>query len=365
MFKPFEELKIESEVKAQGEENTSENAESEKRHISIDVFRHSGPPFYRLNRWLPRSKNPEAAPDAALQWFYSDLPPEGKELAREKAEKYFDKLNPERDALFFVSSDLVRAAETAKIFLDVARERGFEIIKPRNEEVASIDYRGKRVPRNREYKNQAEEIGEGWIRKINCLTLDHLENMLRERVFDQEDVLTEIVNYPDVVSQETREMWIRARRIMKEGGIEDAWGKNYAKYAEAFEKEGIFKDVLSAEQVYKSKFFNMARMAKFAERKMQEQNPQKNVRVLAFSHENSFLYFLNENFGTHMSYCEDINFEAGGTGGGDEVSVTAKGETKKVKISRDFERGTFPASKDAKREKYKEMLKKRKIEVSD
>src|SRR4030042_3538367 len=237
--------------------------ESEKKHISVDVFRHSGPPFYQLNEWLVRSNCPEAAPDAYEQWFKSDLPPEAKELARKKAEEYFNKLDPKTDALFFVSSDLVRAAETARIFLDVARERGFEIIKTRSNE------------EDREYKNHAEEIGEGWIRKIDCLTLDHLENMLREFVFAQRDYLKEGIVNPDAVSEETREMWVRARKIMDEGGIDDTWGKNYAKFAEKLEKEGIFLDVLSAEQVYKSKFFNMARRVKFAEQKMSEQNPKK------------------------------------------------------------------------------------------
>jgi len=333
-----------------GEAKVEAQAEAEKKHLSVDVFRHSGPPFYQLNKWLITTRTPEVAPDAYEQWFYSDLPSEGLELARKKAEEYFEKLNPETDALFFVSSDLVRAAETARIFLDVARERGFEIIKPRGDE-------------SREYKNHAEEIGEGWIRKIDCLTLDHLENMLREWVFDQRDVLIEGVNYPEAVSQETKEMWVRARKIMEEGGIEDTWGKNYAKFAEKFEEEGIFKDVLSAEQVYKSKFFNMARLVKFSGRKMKEQNPKKNVRVLGFSHENSFLYFLNENFGGHMKYCENINFEPDNASDG--LMVAAKGKVKKVELSREMSNGSLSNSKDEAREKYKEVLKKRKIEVND
>ncbi|OGI26210.1 MAG: hypothetical protein A3J76_01315 [Candidatus Moranbacteria bacterium RBG_13_45_13] len=327
--------------------------ESEKKHISVDVFRHSGPPFYQLNEWLVRSRCPEAAPDAYEQWFDSDLPPEGKELARKKAEEYFDKLNPKTDALFFVSSDLVRAAETAAIFLDVARKREFEIIKPRDDE-------------NREFKNHAEQIGEGWIRKIECLTLSHLENMLREFVFAKKDYLEEGIVDQNAVSEETKEMWARARKIMEEGGIEDTWGKNYMKFAERFEKEGIFPDVLSAEQVYKSKFFDMARMVKIAEKIIRKQNPQKNIRVLAFSHENSFLHFLNENFGEHMHFCENIRFEPAGSAPDDEILITAKGKTKKVRISRDFNKqGGVSSSKDEAREKYKKIIRKRKIEVSE
>jgi len=340
-------------VNAKPENEGGKESLEGKKHISVDIFRHSGPPFYQLNEWLVRSNCPEAAPDAYQQWFNSDLPPEGLELAKTKAEEYFDKLNPETDALFFVSSDLVRAAETARIFLDVARERGFEIIKPRSNEG------------NQKYKNHAEEHGEGWIRKIDCLTLDHLENMMREFVFAQKDYLKEGIINPDAVSEETKEMWVRARKIMEEGGIEDTWGKNYVKFAEKLEKEGIFLDVLSAEQVYKSKFFNMARLVKFAEKKMREQNPKKNTRVLGFSHENSFLHFLNENFGEHMQYCENISFEPEGSEPDDNILVTAKGKTKKMKISRGFERGSVPSSRDEARENYKEMLKKRKIEIGE
>lgn len=332
--------------------NPQAEQESERKHISVDVFRHSGPPFYQLNEWLVRSKCPEAAPDAYEQWFDSDLPPEGKKLARKKAEEYFNKLSPETDALFFVSSDLVRAAETAKIFLDVARKRNFEIIKPRT--------------RDRKPRNHAEEIGEGWIRKIECLTLNHLENMLREFVFAQKDYLKEGIVNPEAVSEETKEMWVRARKIMEEGGIEDTWGKNYMKFAERFEKERIFPDVMSAEQVYKSKFFNMARMAKIAEQKMREQNPEKNIRVVAFSHENSFLHFLNENFGEHMHFCENINFEPAGSAPDDEVLVTAKGKTKGIRISRDFDKlGSVSSSEGKAREKYKKLLKKREIKISE
>ena len=250
---------------------------------------------YQLNKAIVRSENPEAAPDAEKQWFYSDLTPEGQEFAREKAEEFFNGLNPETDALFFVSSDLVRAAETAKIYLDVARERGFEIILPREKNEKHPDHR-----------NKAEEIGEGYVRKINCLTLDHLKNMLREQIFQPNDYLADEVQYPENVSAETKEKWKEARKII-EADNRGSWGDNYAAHNEAIAK--IFPDVKSAEEVYKSKFLPMMKLIKFGQEKINEANPQKNIKVLAFSHENSFLYFLRENFGESMKHCESIGFK--------------------------------------------------------
>ena len=259
---------------------------------------------YKLNEKIITSDNPEDSPDANKQWFNSDLTPEGKEKAKESAYEFFSKLNPETDALFFVSSDLVRAAETAKIYMDVARENGFEIVLPR-----------KREDSEQEYRNKAEEIGEGYIRKIDCLTLDHLENMFREYIFQPEDYLKKLENTLETsdvdserlnISEETREKWTEARKII-ESDNKNTWGENYAAHSDEIAK--IFPDVKSAKQVYDSKFKNMLRLIKFGQKKINEEQPEKNIKVLAFSHENSFLYYLNENFGDSMKNCESISFK--------------------------------------------------------
>ncbi|MDP1817961.1 MAG: histidine phosphatase family protein [Leadbetterella sp.] len=273
---------------------------------------------YKLNESIIKSENPEAAPDANKQWFNSDLTPEGKILAKEKAEEFFNNLNPETDALFFVSSDLVRAAETARIYLDVARERGFEIILPRE--------RNEQFPELR--KNKAEEIGEGYIRKINCLTLDHLENMLREQVFKPNDYLADSVEHLENVSDETKEGWAKARKII-EADNKGTWGANYAAHSEAIAE--IFPNVKSAKEIYKSKFLKMMQLVRFGQEKIGEQNPAKNIKVLGFSHENSFLQFLNENFGESMGNCESIGFNVLTEDNQDVILATAKGRTVEVK----------------------------------
>jgi hypothetical protein len=272
---------------------------------------------YKLDKGIIKSDNPETAPRADAQWFNSDLTPEGIKLAKEKAMEFFAKLDPKTDALFFVSSDLVRAAETAKIYLDIARDKGFEIIMPREKKEEPF------VP-----KNKAEEIGESYIRKINCLTLDHLENMLKEQVYLSPDSLAEVKDL-DKVSLDTRKKWLEARKII-EADDRGTWGNNYFAHSEKIKK--IFPDVKSAKEVYDEKFKNMIRLIKFGQEKINQHNPEKNIKVLAFSHENSFLYFLNKNFGESMKNCESIAFrvEAGAENEAGKIWATAKGQTKEL-----------------------------------
>ncbi len=286
------------------------NPENQRNHRFY--FTRHGPAEYQLNEGIVDSDNPEAKPSSDKQWFNSDLTPEGIELTRNKAIEFFSKLDPRKDSLFFVSSDLVRAAETAKIYLDIARERGFEVILPREKN----DNRP-------ESRNMAEKIGEGYIRKINSLTLDHLENTLREFVFSPTDYMNKIKDL-DTVSDETKNKWAEARRII-ESDNKGSWGDNYAAHSEEIQK--IFPNVKSAKTVYESKFKNMMRLIKFGQRKINEQNPQKNIKVLAFSHENSFLYFLNKNFGESIKNCESIVFKVETD---DKISISAKGQTKQI-----------------------------------
>ncbi len=298
-------------------EKINNNPKGEGRNDEFIVTRHSISP-YKLNESIIKSDNPEDSPDADKQWFNSDLTSEGINLAQEKAEELFDKLDPKTDALFFISSDLVRTAETAKIYLDTARKRGFEIIPHRERK------NGRSVP-----ENKAEEIGEGYIRKIDCLTLDHLSNMLREQIFQPEDYLTKVKDLSRV-SAETKEKWAVARKVI-ESNNKGTWGENYAAHSEEINK--IFPDVKSAKDGYESKFKNILRLIRFGQEKINRQKPEKNIKVLAFSHENSFLYFLNKNFGESIENCESISFKVGddGSGKSDKISVTAKGQTKEAK----------------------------------
>lgn len=289
---------------------------SRRRDDEFIAIRHSMA-RYQLNNGIVRSEQPEDAPDSDKQHFDTDLTDEGKRFARQEAEAFFDTLDPRTDALFFVSSDLVRAPETARIYLEAATRRGFEIISP-----------FVNAERSKEHRNKAEEIGEGQFRKVNALTLDHLSNMLREFVFHQDDYLSEVVRHPENVSPETMEKWPKARGIVASDN-RGGWGPNYMKHSSAVAE--IFPDVKAADEVHRQKFLRLLKLMLFGDSRIRAADPDKNVKVLGFTHENSFLHFLNREFGEPMKNCEAIRFrvtedpDAGD--GARKITATAKGRT--------------------------------------
>ncbi len=281
----------------------------EKKDDRFFITRH-GKSKYRMNEDIVASNNPEDFHDPKKQDFLSDLTPEGKEMAHSEAEKFFNDLDPERDSLFIVSSDLVRAAETAKIYKNVAKERGFEIIKPNNIRDDLI-----------------EKIGDGEIRKIDSLSLD-LKNMLLEFIFHpQKDYLNEVVKNKKNVSQNVLDNWKKARKII-ELDNQGTWGKNYYKHSNEIAK--IFPDIRTAEEMYNREFKNIIRLMKFGQKKINESDYSKNIKVLAFSHENSLLYFLGKNFKDYsVNNCESIEFKINN----DEIEAKAKGESRRISLN--------------------------------
>lgn len=125
----------------------------------VTFIRHSKA-GYKTQEAIERSGNPRAAFNPEDQ-VTPDLTPEGREFAREKAEEFFDGLDPAQDKLFFVSSNEARALETGNAYREVAEARGFEIITPEKS--------GTRV---------AEEIGGGQIRTLNNLSLNSQDILL-------------------------------------------------------------------------------------------------------------------------------------------------------------------------------------------
>jgi len=289
-------------------ENKSGNLDKDERDDEFFAIRHSKAE-YKMNEAIVTSDNPESEFNPKKQDFLSDLTPEGKELAQQEAEKFFNDLDPEKDAIFFTSSDLVRAIETAKIYKDEAKKRGFEIIKPKNVR-----------------DDLVEKIGDGEIRKLNNLSLD-IDNMLIEFLFHPEkDYLEEVVKSKDYVSEETKEKWKQARQII-EADNKGTWGKNYYQHSEEIKK--IFPNIKTAEELYNKKFTNTIKLMKFAQKKINEENYHKNIKVLGFGHENLFVHFLGKNFKEcGIDNCESIGFKIND----DNIQARSKGENKDIKI---------------------------------
>lgn len=290
------------------EQDLNKSTELKERDDEFFVIRHSLA-RYQMNEALIRSNDPETAFDPKKQDFRSDLTEEGKEFAEAEAEKFFDDLDSEKDALFFASSDLVRASETAQVYKDVAKKRGFEIITPENVR-----------------DDLTEEVGEGEVRKIESLSLS-LENMLVDFVFSPKDYLEEVVKDKDLVSDDIKERWKEARKIIEEDD-KGTWGRNYYKHSKAIKK--IFPHITkTAEDLYNNKFKKIVRLMKFAQKKINLEQPNKNIKVLAFSHENAMLYFLGKNFQEgFIDNCEGVGFKINGPG----IEARAKGLTKNIEL---------------------------------
>ncbi|EKE11289.1 MAG: hypothetical protein ACD_15C00111G0018 [uncultured bacterium] len=258
----------------------------------IFVTRHSKSPYKSYENTL-KSENPES-PNIPDEQIENDLMEAGVELAREKAEEFFSHLDPEKDVLFFASSKEMRAFETAKIYRDVAKEKGFEIIAPYTEEQKEIKVGM--------VGNMASED----IRAINALSI-HSSNQVVDNVFNPDAYLGE-VNW-EAVSGETKEKWKEAREIINSDD-QGSWGANFFKHSETIQK--IFPEVKSARDEYDTIFQKLLKLAQFAQEKIEESQSKKNVKVMAFGHESYMLHALNKFFSEqNMANCETLAIEVG------------------------------------------------------
>lgn len=243
------------------------------------------------------ASDPQAAFNPAEQ-VTPDLTPEGRELAREKAAELLDSLDPQKDRLFFVSSNEARALETADIYRQVAHERGFTIIKPENT----------RNPIQ-------EQAGGDEVRVLQNLSLNARSTLLLS-LFQQEKGARPI-NW-EGVDPETRAKWEAAREIIKkdDGG---SFGSNFVKHADAIKE--IFPDVETARELFDKNFRNIMRMAQWAEGRFNLR--ENNIKIIGFGHENYALEAMNRYFEENgVNNCEAIGISLGD--GGPELSFRGK-----------------------------------------
>ncbi len=259
-----------------------EQKEDEPRSSTIYFIRHSKAKYSTYNEKV-MSDDPEGPVDYDNQ-IENDA---DIDFAKEKAQEFFNNLNPEKDTIFVVSSDEMRALETAKVYIDEAEKRDFEIIY--HEKTNS---------------ETAKKMGDRKIRKINAISLG-IKNALLGAVFNPEKYLAEI-NW-NAVSDETKEKWEKAREIIN-ADDKGSWGANFFHHSKEIKK--IFPELDDAEETYQKQFLKMVRLAQFAQKKMEESGSEKNMKVLAFGHENYMAYALQKYFGEHeIGNCEAVSFE--------------------------------------------------------
>ena len=259
-------------------------AEGEARH-SAHFIRHSKANYASYEQ-VASSDDPTRPVNIEGQ-VVPDLTESGVELAKQEAQRFFAELDPNRDELFFTSSNEVRALETAQLYKIVAKEKGFTIHTPEH-------VRGE----------LAEDIGEGDVWVIDALSLN-TQNVLVNSAFSPEAQLSTL--NVDGLDEETRDKWQKARAIVN-ADDKGSWGANY--FAHSEELKQIFPEIETSEELYAGRFQKLLKLALFGFKKADEATAGKNIRILAFGHENYMGYALNKYFDEHeLKNCEVVTIE--------------------------------------------------------
>lgn len=220
-----------------------------------------------------------------------DLTPVGRELAQRESAKFFAGLNVADDELFFVSSNEARAIETAGIYRGKAKELGFAVIKP-----------------ERSKSKLADELTGGEVRVMEALSLSP-ENMLWFTLFEGE---RPVVNW-EAVDPGIKTKWESARAII-EANNQGRWGTNFLMYSEQFKADT--PEFKSAEQQYHGRFRRLLKLLNWADKRLRtETEKKKNVKILAFGHEDYVVHFLQKEFTAEgINNCEAIKFDVTDSG---------------------------------------------------
>ena len=270
--------------------------------FSADFIRHA-PAGYETYKVVRESEHP-MQPFNAEKQVTPDLTPVGIELARAEAKKYFDHLDCEKDELFFFSSNEARAIETANIYRNVAKERGFSIIKPEHSRSKISD-----------------DSAEGDIRILSTVSINS-KNLLVDSIFNPSDRRGNIDL--EKMPAEIRGTYEKAVAVI-DNDDQGSWGANFAKHGD--EIKNFFPDVRTAKEVYDRNFKNFLDFVSLG-RKKAEENGRLNIKVLVFGHENMVIYALEKYFGSgELKNCEVINFQLQG----DKINMSYRGQSVDLK----------------------------------
>ena len=216
------------------------------------------------------SEDPQGSIDIERQ-IKGDLTEIGRDQVQQQAESFFKKFNKEKDIFFVVSSNQVRALETASLFINEAVLIGFSVL--RHQKTGS---------------DIAREIGEGYIRSLSSLSINK-KDILVELLFTPPDWLPDIKW--EFVDDDFKLQWERARSIILEGN-QGSWGLNFHRYAEEIKK--IFPvELATPKDLYKTQFQDILRLVDFAK----ERVGSRSVHILAFGHEDYMGIALEEGTG--------------------------------------------------------------------
>lgn len=275
----------------------------------FNFFRH-GNADYKEYQKIKESENPQSPFDHENQ-DELDLTEKGKTLAKQEAETFFNSLDSKNIKLFFVSSNEARAIETASIFNEIAKNKGFNILKPENTR-----------------SKYSDTFANGDVRVIDTLSLNPKNVLVGVSMFNSG---IQDGKYLDKLDQKTKNEWLFIRNLIDQND-KGSWAKNYQAYGEIAKK--IFpEEVITVSELYNQKFKDILRLIKWATNKIQSQGD--NIKIIAFGHEDYLLEFLNQEFNEEgIKNCEMINFEIN-----DENNIIAnfREKTKILSDQSDFE----------------------------
>jgi phosphohistidine phosphatase SixA len=256
-----------------------------EKSVRIFFIRHSRASYSSYAEKLA-SDEPESP--ISLDSQLPDLPESGVELAEKSAESFLSNFDNTDTALFIVSSTQARALQTAKIYSEVAIDKGFEI-----------------TAHEKDYDNHVSEFGGEYVRKLESLSL-HSENQVFQSVFNPANNSPKI-NW-EAVRSETKEKFDMAREIVM-ADDQGSWGANF--YLHATKVKELIPEIETPEELHETQYRDLQQLAQFARKKA---TGDKKVIVLAFGHENYMGQALEHDTGEHgVGNTEVIEFgEDGG-----------------------------------------------------
>ncbi len=251
-----------------------------RKSIRFFFIRHTLATYVNDSEHL-KSSNPcadlcieQQKPDVALE-------PKGVDLANQQAHTLLRILDPAYDTLCVVSSDQIRAIETANIYIQAAKQYKFHLVN-----------HGKHTG-----TKLADKVGNGSIRTLDTLSLGK-GGAIEYSVFNTHGSVE--INWEGVTDPDLYKQWNKARSIVLEND-QGTWGGNY--YCNSEKVREILPEISTPEDLYYSKYKALLKLVMFSRRKFTDGA----IVVLAFGHSNYMYKALEKDTGDHkIRNCEAV-----------------------------------------------------------
>jgi len=254
------------------------------------------------------SSNQPAQPFNSMRQTFPDLTKEGYEKARVSAVEFFDGIDPTRYRIFPLASNEARAIETALVYQQVAKEKGFGHLVLFNAHHVGNGAKEALIRENPANKWFLEHLGIVSELGIYDDKTPDPNALIRDGVFNPKSRRT-VVN-PKSISPELYAKYNEACQIV-DADPQASWGDNWMKHA-VHVKQGPFPEVKTPIEVYDDQFRKTMNKVKLAGKKSETMGLNdlgQGVKMLMFGHEQTVGHALDSKFGEHaLKNCEPLVF---------------------------------------------------------